>query len=476
MSVRGVVKSALYDKALRGDQSEVPLGAPILTNDPRSMSEAVRLLTHRTELTEPKLEQIEAFGVNSLFAGRDGVKSSLTFGEEADVNERRLVEASFDPDTGELVLVRQNKEVLRIPDFLRSDQLGRGPTGPRGQQGKDAFSGRTGRDGRKGATGCEGPQGSPGRNGEPGMPGNHGTIGRQGPNGCEGATGDTGARGAVGPHGFEGPRGLTGPSCEPSGTGDGTGDGSGEGSGQGQVGPSGLAFGMFRFGSLGSATPEVAIVGLDDDGIDSNVGAVAPVKPPVVSVPVVPAPPPPAVGNGTVTPCKASNLGSAANSCGSNVKVWYSINVYPGAAGPDGSKGISGLIKANNTAFWPWSSVFCGSFTKGAKYTVDLHTPAQVSAQLFIDCKVSLVSETGTTRASFVAASQVTGIRVRYYGKAAKIPVWFALVIRNADGAVVYKSGQQTVSQTVTSLGKPVTVVTDMNWAGNSAPQTIGTG
>ena len=214
MSVRGLKDSALYDKALRGDNTKLTIGAPIITNDRRTMSEPVRLLVQNDTLTEPLLNQIEAFGVDGLVVGRDDRANRLTFNEQVDVNARRIVEAAFDARTGELVLVRANKEELRLPDFLRSDQAGRGPTGPRGPRGKDGKNGRNGRDGKKGETGCQGPVGKPGTNGEPGVAGKQGAIGRQGPQGCEGATGDMGPRGPQGPHGCEGARGLTGPSCD----------------------------------------------------------------------------------------------------------------------------------------------------------------------------------------------------------------------------------------------------------------------
>lgn len=462
MSVRGLKDSALYDKALRGDNTKLTIGAPIITNDRRTMSEPVRLLVQNDTLTEPLLNQIEAFGVDGLVVGRDDRANRLTFNEQVDVNARRIVEAAFDARTGELVLVRANKEELRLPDFLRIDQAGRGPTGPRGPRGKDGKNGRNGREGKKGETGCQGPVGKPGTNGEPGVAGKQGAIGRQGPQGCEGATGDMGPRGPQGPHGFEGARGLTGPSC------------GSDDSNRGTAGPAGKSFGEgVFFGTTATAGPTVAIVGLADDGIDSTVGVAAPTpKPPVTSVPVVPPPQPaPDAGPGTVTLCSSTTrLGDVKRSCGSNVNAWSNSFIYPGANGPNGSKGISLFYKANNTAWWPNSLVLCSSFTQGASYTVELTTPGQVSAQLFVNCAVSLVSEGGTTRTTFVANTANTSLRVRFYGQAQKIPVWFAVVIKNAAGTIVYKSGQ---SPRPGKIGN-VSFVNDLNWYGNSATQYIG--
>ena len=459
MSVNGVSDSPLLERAVYGDQSRVPIGAPVITNKKQLNSKEIQLLITGNDLTEPLLNQFETFGNEGKEAYRKPEENGLDFRDRQNLNDRLIAEWAYDRDTGDLVLVRTNKEELRLPGFMRQDDFGIGATGPRGLPGRDGKDGFDGRDGKDGAPGCAGPQGPVGSMGSPGREGNPGVIGIDGPEGCEGSTGDRGVMGPQGRPGFEGSRGLTGPSC---------GDDK-----QGGEGPQGEEFGLgVMFGLAAMNDRRVAIMGLDDDGID----AVAPpggwggaTIPPPTSTPAVPTPPPP-TGTAKVTVC--TNHGDVKQSCGNAVTAWYST--WANYDGPNGTKGISTLPRPNQVLeYIPDSLVMCGTLAPNASYLIELTTPRGVASSLFANC--SIVGQTdypgGTTKIR-LTPTKPTSLRVRYLSNASKIPFWVALRILNADtGEVLYRTGQNAYNSGLQpSVNSPNanTYMTDPNWRGNA--------
>ena len=456
MSVNGVSDSPLLEKAVNGDQTRVPIGAPVITNNKSQMSKSIQLLTPGADLVTPELTQFEAFGVEGKEAFRNDKTRGVEFRDRTSPNDKLIAEWAYDPVEGCLVLVRVNKKEERIYGFLRQESLGVGPTGPRGDPGKDGKDGRNGRDGADGDPGCPGPPGPSGDEGYPGVEGKPGLIGIQGPEGCEGVTGDRGLVGPQGRPGFEGSRGLTGPSCEPDRT--------------GNKGPQGIAFGKgVLFGAAQLSNPEAAIVGLDDDGVD----AVAPPggwdgssPPPPTSTPTNPPPPPTASAGVTV----CTSFGNVKNSCGNMVNAWSVA--WANYAAPGGAKGLSMLPKANqNTAFWPNSLVMCGTLRKNASYTFELSTPNGVASSLFLNCGIVLQTDyVGGTSRKTITLTADSSVRLRFLNNAPKIATWCSLKIYDgATGALLYFTGKNASNAGLT--GAAAAYIADPNWRGNAPIQ-----
>ncbi len=461
MSVNGVSDSPLLEKAVNGDQTRVPIGAPVITNNKSQMSKSIQLLTPGADLVTPELTQFEAFGVEGKEAFRNDKTRGVEFRDRTSPNDKLIAEWAYDPVEGCLVLVRVNKKEERIYGFLRQESLGVGPTGPRGDPGKDGKDGRNGRDGADGDPGCPGPHGPSGDEGYPGVEGKPGLIGIQGPEGCEGVTGDRGLVGPQGRPGFEGSRGLTGPSCEPDRT--------------GNKGPQGIAFGKgVLLGAAQLSNPEAAIVGLDDDGVD----AVAPPggwdgssPPPPTSTPTNPPPPPTASAGVTV----CTSFGNVKNSCGNMVNAWYSV--WANYAGPNGAAGLSLLPRPNQaTKFWPHSIVMCGTLRKNASYTFELSTPNGVASSLFLNCGIVLQTDyVGGTSRKTITLTADSSVRIRFLSNADKIPHWVALrILDGTTGALLYATGKNAANAGLSNTAmdpKASSYRTDPNWRGNSPPQ-----
>lgn len=456
MSVNGVSNSPLLERAVYGDQSRVPIGAPVITNNKAQTSKEIQALITGTDLTEPQLNQFETFGHEGKEAFREEDGNKLDFRQRVTPNDKLIAEWAYDPEDGCLVLVRTNKKEERVYGFMRQESFGRGATGPRGNPGLDGKDGYNGRDGNQGEQGCPGEQGQPGDPGLPGNEGNPGLIGLMGPTGCEGVTGDRGLVGPLGRPGFEGSRGLTGPSCADDRF--------------GNKGPQGIAFGKgVLFGAAMLANPEAAIVGLDDDGID----AVAPpggwdgsTLPPPTSVPTNP-PPPPAASAG-ITLC--TSFGNIKSSCGATANAWGVA--WANYAGPGGTKGLSMLPKASqNTAFWPNSLVMCGRLAKNASYTFELSTPNGVASSLFLNCGIVLQTDyTGGTSRKTITLAADTQVRLRFLNNAPRIPTWCALKIYDGTtGALLYATGKNASNSGLT--GAAAAYSSDPNWRSNSSVQ-----
>ena len=467
MSVNGVSASPLLARAILGDQTRVPIGAPVITNKKSQNSKDIQALITGTDLTEPLLNQFEAFAQDGKEAFRKDDGDRLDFRNRTNTNDKLVVEYSFDAETGSLVLVRRNKQEERIFGFMRQSDLGVGATGPRGLQGNDGQDGRDGREGKDGDVGCPGPEGGNGDTGETGNEAKPGLIGLTGPDGCEGSSGDRGVLGREGRPGFEGSRGMTGPGCLPEQA--------------GAEGATGAAFGRgVLFGIAAMSDPLGAVVGLDDDGQDATAPTCGwdgttcpkPVPPPVpvppTSVPINPPKPP--VASAGVSVC-TSMPSSAVGSCGANSKVWYTAYCND-VAGPDGLRGLSGLpCPEVNTAFWPHSMVLCGTLAKGAAYTFELITPRGVASSLFLNC--AIVAQTdypgGTTRCT-ITTDSVTSVRLRFLNNAARIPTWCALKIFNAaTGQLLYYTGKGAYNLGLS--GANASLMSDANWSGNTSVQ-----
>lgn len=462
MSVNGVSDSPLLEKAVNGDQSRVPIGAPVITNTKSQMSKGVQLLIPGADLITPELTQFEVFGVDGKEAFRNDKTNGIEFRDRTTPNDKLIAEWSYDPTEGCLVLVRTNKKEERVFGFLRQESLGVGPTGPRGDPGKDGKDGRSGRDGGEGEPGCPGEPGPAGDEGAPGNEGNPGLIGLTGPEGCEGASGDRGLVGPLGRPGFEGSRGMTGPSCEEDR--------------DGNTGPQGIAFGKgVLFGAAQLSNPEAAIVGLDDDGID----AVAPPggwggssQPPPTSQPTNPPPPPPSASAG-VTVC--TSFGNVKNSCGNMVNAWGSV--WANYAGPNGATGISTLPRPNQaTKFWPHSIVMCGTLRKNASYTFELSTPAGVASSLFLNCGIVLQTDyVGGTSRKTMTLDADTSVRIRFLSNQDKIPHWVALrILDGATGALLYATGKNAANSGLSNSAadpQASSYKTDPNWRSNAPVQ-----
>lgn len=454
MSVNGVSTSPLLERAILGDQTRVPIGAPVITNQKSKNSKDVQALITGTDLTEPLLSQFEVFGQDGKKTSRNSNRNSLQYSERTNNNDRMIAEYAFDADTGALVLVRRNKQEERIFGFMRQSDFGVGPTGPRGPAGKDGKDGYEGRDGAKGSTGCEGKEGKPGEPGNVGNEGNPGTIGRPGPDGCEGTTGDRGVVGPTGRNGYEGSRGLTGPECSKDL--------------KGADGPVGNAFGKgVLFGAASMSNPLAAIVGLDDDGIDATPptnGWDGSSKPPSTSVPTNPPPTPTA--SASVSVCR--DLGNVKNSCGNTVNAWYST--FANYDAPNGAKGLSTIPLARQTIAWiPHSIVLCGTLAKGGEYTFEMSTPPGVASTLFLNCGIyAQVDYPGGTFRGTKTLDAITSIRLRFLPNADRIPCWCSLKIFNAaTGALLYSSGQNAASAGLS--GDFAAAKIDPNWGGNAA-------
>lgn len=466
MSVNGVSTSPLLARAILGDQTRVPIGAPVITNVKSKNSKDIQALITGTDLTEPHINQFEVFAEEGKSAYRDTNKDAVNYRERTNTNDKLIAEYAFDPDSGSLVMVRRNKDIERVYGFFRQSDFGVGPTGPRGPAGKDGADGREGREGKKGDVGCEGPEGNPGRTGEVGREANPGLVGPPGLDGCEGSTGDRGLVGMVGPNGFEGSRGLTGPSCDDSVKGD--------------AGTVGASFGKgVLFGAAAMSDMLAAIVGLDDDGVDAVAPACGwdgntcpqpapPATPaPPTSTPEVPAPTP--VASAGVSLCNnIDSFQSAGSSCGSRTKVWYTAWVIDDAAG--NPLGISMLpLARQNTLAIPHSFVMCGRLAKGASYTFEMTTPPGVASSLFIDC--GIVAQTdypgGTARLTFTTTTAAS-VRIRFLNNKAKIPTWCGLKIYDAtSGALLYYAGKNAKASGINNAELRNKKL-DPNWGGNS--------
>lgn len=477
--MKGVTTSRLLDLANQQDQRNVPIGSPYLVSNKERVSKDVRGMIDSQKLITPSLSQFIADGYDSLEVGRDVSQDGVDFNAQQERGALRIVEGSYDADTGELILIRANKEQIVMRDLLRVDQLGVGRAGPRGMPAHDGDDGFDGHDGCDGDNGCEGAKGPEGRVGPPGPEGDDGFEGEQGPTGCEGAVGQPGQVGPKGRHGYEGPRGLPGPSCDNVSEGDG--EGAGKDS-QGTPGAQGPAFGDgVWFGQTSEAPSSVAIVGLPDDGIASNVGvpgtgvlpnpkpAPGP-PPPLPEDPPKPPEPEPAPGPGTVTLCRKINS-SPRNHCDGNKSHWSVSCVIKGGAirvGP--AWGISTLCSYNNTAWWPHCLHFCGTFTRGASFSYEFTVPAGIIALFRRGCTViHNVDGTGGTFRGTLEGSALNNMNVKMIGKTKKIPVWFALVIKNSEGKIVYYTGMNRTPYT-----NFPGLEGDDNWFSNTVMQTIG--
>lgn len=459
MTVNGVTTSPLFERALLGDQSRVPIGAPVITNEREANSKAIQDLMQDKQLTEPLLEHFENFGNDGREAYRDDTKDSIEFRERGVTNDKLIVDWNFDPSSGSLVLVRANRQEVPITGFPVQADLGRGATGPRGQRGNDGQDGFDGEEGEDGDQGCPGPEGKPGDPGADGNEGDPGIIGRQGDDGCEGATGDRGVMGPQGQPGFEGARGATGPSCSLELT--------------GAQGPTGEAFGDgVLFGARFLALMSAAIVGLDDDGIDAlepKNGWTGSKRPPATSTPAVPQPVPQPAKTG-IKLCSGGDFPEAKYSCGATSNA-YGVG-WANYEGPSGAKGLSLLpLAQQNTKAWPNSLVMCGYLEAGGQYTFELSTPPGVAATLFLNCAPGLqVDYGGGTARATVTTTINTGLRLRFLNNAERIPTWCSLRILNAaTGAEIYRTGQNATNAGMS--GKYAASQTDPNWRSNCAVQ-----
>lgn len=485
--MRGVTTSKLLDKAMRKDETSVPVGAPFLVNDLTRMDKVIVKGISQDNVETPELAQVEAFGEEELRAGRNTDSNRLNFGEAVDHTALRIVEGAYAPDTGTVTLTRKNKEQIVMRDFLRIDHLGTGKMGPRGPNGKDGDDGYNGRDGREGDTGCPGVPGPTGEDGEAGDHGEDGQPGINGPDGCEGAQGEEGPVGPVGRHGYEGPRGLKGPSCVTDDSFDGT------------AGAVGAAFGEgVWIGDPNKAAMSVAIVGLPDDGIDSKVGTVIPLKPtpPPVKPPPLPTTPPPSgeppsggttppsgeppkppspppepLGNGTLTLCTQMTY-SAKDACDSNRNIWGSVEIYRGVRVHE-AYAASAFIRPNNTAWWKNSAVLCGTLTHNAEYRVEFTVPGGLIAHFKVGCRSIIGTDNvgGTFHKTFVARGS-DEISVLLIPRAMKIPVWFTLRVWNKNGDLVYYTGKNRKQHA--GNHNEDAYESDDNWSSPTNKQTIG--
>jgi hypothetical protein len=469
MSVNGVSVSPLLARAIVGDQSRVPIGAPVITNRKSLNSKDIQALITDTDLTEPLLNHFEVFAEEGNSAFRDVKKDSVDYRVRGNNNERMIAEYSFDPASGALVMVRRNKDVEQVSGFMRQADYGIGPTGPRGLPGRDGKDGHDGRDGKVGDTGCEGPEGKPGTEGIPGNEANPGLVGPTGPDGCEGSSGDRGMVGPVGRNGFEGARGLTGPSCPEDTNGD--------------PGPSGEPFGRgVLFGLAMLSDPLAAIVGLDDDGIDAAAPicgwdgnscpepAPPPTPAPPTSVPEVPAPVPSNAAG--VELCSSSlDMPPVKTSCGSTATAWTTAWVQYDAAGQP--LGVSMLpLARQNTLAWPNSVVLCGTLKSNAEYTFEMTTPQGVGATLFVDCVIVLQNvdyAAGTVRHT-ITTTKRSSVRLRFLNNQERIPTWCGLKIyATATGELLYHTGKNSVAGKFD--GEFAAIRSDSNWFGNAGVQ-----
>lgn len=477
--MKGVKESKLLDQAHREDQSSVPIGAPFLVNNVAKVSKGVREFVGTQQLESPNLNQFSAEGYDNLDAVRLTDLDRVGFYEPPVAGNLRIVEGTYRGDTGELILTRANKEQIVLRDLLRIDQLGTGSEGPRGVDAPNGEDGYDGYDGRDGDDGCEGAVGLLGPQGPTGSEGEDGPIGEQGPSGCEGPIGVRGIMGEEGRHGYEGPRGVGGPDCI--------------GELQGAEGPAGPAFGEgVWFGLSAMAPMSVAIVGLPDDGIDSTVGApgsgVAPTpKPPPPKPPPLPQDPPPPpepepepgppkpAPAGRVTLCRKMNR-SPRDFCDASNSNWSTTQVHKmGAHRVGKAYGISTLSQYDNTAWWRHNLVLCASFTSGAVFSYEFTAPSGIIANFKINCNLEKSFEDvgGTARGTFVGKGGNTTLSVLLIGKSKRIPVWFAMTIKNSAGEVVYYTG---MNQTRGSdrFSTPKEWITENNWFSNTVMQTIG--
>lgn len=477
MSVNGVSTSPLLARAIVGDQTRVPIGAPVITNVKSKNSKDIQALITGTDLTEPLINQFETFVEDGKSAFRNTDNDAINYRDRVNNNEKMIAEYAFDQNSGALVLVRRNKAVEQIFGFYRQSDYGVGPTGPRGEGGKDGRDGYDGRDGKDGDIGCEGPEGKPGVTGEVGGEASPGLIGPKGYDGCEGASGDRGLVGMIGRNGYEGSRGLTGPSCSEDTKGD--------------AGATGAAFGRgVMFGAAAMSDPLAAIVGLDDDGVDAVAPICGwdgttcpppPVPPPVPPPPVPPTPPPPTsvpevpkptpVAAAGVNLCRDIDAQSTPKgSCGGQTTAWGVAWTQVDAAG--NPLGLSMLpLARQNTAFWPNSFVMCGYLLAGAAYTFELTTPPGVASSLFLNCGIVLQTDYpgGTSRLTMTTTAK-TSVRIRFLNNQERIPTWCGLKIYDANtGALLYFTGKNAANAGL--KGEYAAMKTDPNWGGNAGVQ-----
>lgn len=129
---------------------------------------------------------------------------------------RFIVDGRFNPDSMQLILVREDESEIPINGFVFPIKVA-GKRGRKGNKGKAGKNGLAGRDGKRGDIGCggkNGKQGGTGETGETGIDGETGATGNTGATGPDGKAGATGATGNTGMQGNIGERGagcLTGP-------------------------------------------------------------------------------------------------------------------------------------------------------------------------------------------------------------------------------------------------------------------------
>ncbi|MNQ21852.1 hypothetical protein D3C85_349800 [compost metagenome] len=228
--------------------------------------------------------------------------------------------------------------------------------------------------------------------------------------------------------------------------------------------------------------PLAAIVGLDDDGVESPapicgwdgkscpVPAPPPTPAPPTSVPEVPAPTP--VAAAAVSLCTNIDAQSTPKgSCGGQTTAWgVAWTQVDGAGNP---LGLSMLpLARQNTNHWPNSFVMCGTLAKGASYTFELTTPPGVASSLFLNCAIVLQTDYpgGTSRLTFTTTAIKTEVRIRFLNNAARIPTWCGLKIYDAiTGKLLHFTGQNAVNAGL--KGEYAAMKTDPNWSGNAGVQ-----
>lgn len=250
MAITGITTSDYYSQLLANSDKNLPKKEPVYTSEPETSAEEVSALMTGVELNYVNVNQLIADAA-------EGQKTSVSSSGEVeyvDLDEStvaRIVEGSFDDETGILTLVKEDNTVFEIAGFLKQIDFGIGKTGGRGPAGADGYDGEDGEDGDQGECGCDGADGADGPAGVQGDQGIDGVIGIQGDAGCDGTTGDKGAKGKAGIKGFEGPRGAKGLSCDPSLI--------------GPAGEDGQNFGMTGFGLTAIADPSNAFIILEEE-------------------------------------------------------------------------------------------------------------------------------------------------------------------------------------------------------------------
>jgi len=140
--------------------------------------------------------------------------------EETDVlTKTQIADIKYDPKLGNLVIIKQNGNIVKVGGLPTVSLFGEGTPGGKGAPGKPGRNGRNGRDGKTGSRGNTGPRGGKGKPGPDGEDGLDGPDGDDGYRGYPGPPGPDGPTGGTGPTGPDGPSGEDGPSCISGATG-----------------------------------------------------------------------------------------------------------------------------------------------------------------------------------------------------------------------------------------------------------------